>query len=52
MSGVRALVGTRKGAFVMSHAQFRNAIKGSDALLVKVLLAMGERLRADLKLKG
>lgn len=38
--------------FVMSHAQFRDAIKGSDALLVKVLLAMGERLRADLKLKA
>lgn len=34
--------------FVMSHAQFRDAIKGSDALLVKVLTAMGERLRADL----
>jgi CRP-like cAMP-binding protein len=33
--------------FVMSHAQFRDAIKGSDALMVKVLLAMGERLRAD-----
>ena len=38
--------------FVMSHAQFRDAIKGSDALLVKVLMAMGERLRADLALKG
>ena len=34
--------------FVMSHAQFRDAIKASDALMVKVLLAMGERLRADL----
>jgi CRP-like cAMP-binding protein len=33
--------------FVMSHAQFRDAIKGNDALMVKVLLAMGERLRAD-----
>jgi CRP-like cAMP-binding protein len=34
--------------FVMSHAQFRDAIKASDSLLVKVLLAMGQRLRADL----
>jgi CRP-like cAMP-binding protein len=37
---------------VMSHAQFRDAIKGSDDLLVKVLAAMGERLRADLHAKG
>jgi CRP-like cAMP-binding protein len=35
--------------FVMSHAQFRDAIKASDALLVKVLAAMGERLRADMQ---
>lgn len=34
--------------FVMSHAQFRDAIKANDTLMVKVLLAMGERLRADL----
>jgi len=34
--------------FVMSHAQFRDAIKASDALMVKVLLAMGARLRADI----
>ena len=33
---------------VMSHAQFRDAIKTSDSLLVKVLSVMGERLRADL----
>ncbi len=33
---------------VMSHAQFRDAIKANDSLLVKVLAAMGERLRADL----
>ena len=33
---------------VMSHSQFRDTIKASDGLLVKVLLAMGERLRADL----
>ena len=34
---------------VMSHAQFRDAIKANDGLLVKVLRAMGERLRADLQ---
>ena len=33
---------------VMSHSQFRDTIKSSDGLLVKVLLAMGKRLRADL----
>lgn len=33
---------------VMSHAQFRDAIKASDSLLMKVLAAMGERLRADM----
>ena len=33
---------------VMSHAQFRDAIKASDWLLAKVLAAMGERLRADM----
>jgi CRP-like cAMP-binding protein len=45
-----ATVVTRTDArlFVMSHAQFRDAIKSSDALMVKVLRAMGERLRADL----
>lgn len=32
---------------VMSHAQFRDAIKGSDDLLGQVMAAMGERLRAD-----
>ena len=32
---------------VMSHAQFRDAIKGNDDLLVHVMTAMGERLRAD-----
>jgi CRP/FNR family cyclic AMP-dependent transcriptional regulator len=37
---------------VMSHAQFRDAIKASDALLMKVLAAMGERLRADLLAKS
>lgn len=45
-----ATVVTRTDArlFVMSHAQFRDAIKSHDALMVKVLRAMGERLRADL----
>jgi CRP/FNR family transcriptional regulator, cyclic AMP receptor protein len=37
---------------VMSHAQFRDAIKASDGLLMKVLAAMGERLRADLSAKN
>ena len=41
-----ATVTTRTDAklFVMSHAQFRDAIKASEPLLVKVLAAMGERL--------
>ncbi|TME66426.1 MAG: cyclic nucleotide-binding domain-containing protein [Chloroflexi bacterium] len=38
--------------FVMSHAQFRDAIKGSDALMVKVLMAMGQRLRADVSARA
>ena len=33
--------------FVMSHVQFRDAIKASDPLMVKVLMAMGQRLRED-----
>ena len=37
--------------FVMSHAQFRDAVKANDAIMVKVLLVMGERLRADLSTK-
>ncbi len=36
---------------VMSHAQFRDAIKANDALLIKVLAAMGERLRADIAVR-
>jgi CRP/FNR family transcriptional regulator, cyclic AMP receptor protein len=46
-----ATVTTKTGArlLVMSHAQFRDAIKGSDGLLVKVLAAMGERLRSDME---
>jgi CRP-like cAMP-binding protein len=37
---------------VMSHSQFRDAIKADDAILVKVLQVMGQRLRADLAAKG
>jgi CRP-like cAMP-binding protein len=32
---------------VMSHAQFRDAIKGNDDLLSRVMSAMAERLRRD-----
>ena len=48
-----ATVTTRTPArlMVMSHAQFRDAIKASDSLLVKVLASMGERLRADMAAK-
>lgn len=44
-----ATVVTRTPArlMVMSHAQFRDAIKGNDGLLGLVLAAVGERLRAD-----
>jgi CRP-like cAMP-binding protein len=42
---------TEARLLVMSHAQFRDAIKASDELLVKVLAAMGERLRADMRAK-
>ena len=34
--------------FVMSHSQFRDAIKANDSLMLKVLKAMGQRLREDL----
>jgi CRP/FNR family transcriptional regulator, cyclic AMP receptor protein len=34
-------------AMVMSHAQFRDAIKSSDALLSVVIAAMADRLRRD-----
>ncbi len=46
-----ATVSTKTDArlMVMSHAQFRDAVKANDALLVKVLAAMGERLRADMR---
>lgn len=48
-----ATVTTRTDArlLVMSHMQFRDAIKANDGLLVKVLAAMGERLRADMLAK-
>ncbi len=32
---------------IMSHAQFRDAIKGNQQLLTDVMTAMAERLRAD-----
>lgn len=32
---------------VMSHAQFRDAIKGNQELLTQVMAAVAERLRAD-----
>ena len=38
--------------FVMSHKQFRDAIKASEPLMLKVLMAMGERLREDVKARG
>jgi CRP/FNR family transcriptional regulator, cyclic AMP receptor protein len=34
-------------AIVMSHSQFRDAIKGSDPLLSTVIAAMADRLRRD-----
>jgi CRP/FNR family cyclic AMP-dependent transcriptional regulator len=34
-------------AMVMSHAQFREAIKSSDGLLSTVITAMADRLRRD-----
>ena len=46
-----ATVTTRTPAklMVMSHAQFRDVVKTSDPILVKVLAVMGSRLRADLE---
>jgi hypothetical protein len=32
---------------VMSHAQFRDAIKANDQLLAQVMSVMAERLRRD-----
>ena len=34
-------------ALVMTHVQFRDAIKGDDSLLASVMSAMAARLRAD-----
>ncbi len=34
-------------AMVLSHAQFRDAIKGNDSLAFQVIAAMAERLRAN-----
>jgi CRP-like cAMP-binding protein len=36
-------------AMVLSHAQFRDAIKGNDGLALQVIAAMAKRLRADLR---
>ena len=49
-----ATVVTRTPArlMVMSHSQFRDAIKGNDELLAQVMAAMGERLRADALARG
>jgi CRP-like cAMP-binding protein len=41
------LTSTPARLMVMSHAQFRDAIKGNDELLANVMAAMGGRLRAD-----
>jgi CRP-like cAMP-binding protein len=34
-------------AMVMSHVQFRDAVKGNDSLLSTVIAAMADRLRRD-----
>ena len=34
-------------AMVLSHAQFRDAIKGNDSLALQVIAAMAQRLRAN-----
>jgi len=34
-------------AMVLSHAQFRDAIKGNDVLALQVIAAMAKRLRAN-----
>jgi CRP-like cAMP-binding protein len=36
-------------AMVLSHTQFRDAIKGNDSLALQVIAAMAKRLRADLR---
>ena len=38
-------------ALVMSHAQFRDAIKANDALALQVITAMAQRLRETERLK-
>jgi len=34
-------------AMVLSHVQFRDAVKGNDSLAMQVIAAMAKRLRAD-----
>jgi CRP-like cAMP-binding protein len=41
---VRTLTPIR--ALVMSHAQFRDAVRGQEGITVKVIAVMAERLRA------
>jgi CRP-like cAMP-binding protein len=51
--GTATVVTTKPTRFlVMSHSQFRDAIKTKDSILVKVLAVMAERLRADLAAKA
>ena len=42
---------TKSRLYVMSHAQFRDAIKANDSLMVRVLTQMGKRLREDAALR-
>jgi CRP-like cAMP-binding protein len=39
-------------AMVMSHVQFRDAIKGNEELVLKVMAAMAQRLRANAQRPG
>ena len=38
-------------AMVLSHSQFRDAIKGNDSLALQVIAAMAQRLRANESMK-
>jgi CRP/FNR family transcriptional regulator, cyclic AMP receptor protein len=46
-STATVVTGTPVRAMVMSHAQFRDAIKSSDSLLSMVISAAADRLRRD-----
>lgn len=41
------ITSSRVRLMVMSHSQFRDAVKSNDSLLTQVMIAVGERLRAD-----